>query len=217
MPFGSTERDLRQQGLVQQLTNRQQFSEYLGGTNLREQALDPQFFQGRAEGVFTSQGRNITAETRLRLDQAMTGLQGLGGGIASKGRAAIGAGQVSQIGGLRRTVNTQAANQQTRAEGQFFSALSQLAQMDTAILDAEREYAQRAFPEGVDPRISAGLEDDDLEALLDWYQSIGAETPDYHIAEQAAADVGGNESIAGVGLYGIGDEYTEEEVLEALS
>jgi hypothetical protein len=179
MAFGSAESQIRQQQFVQALQNRKQYSDFLGETDLAKQAYNPQYFAGRAEGVFSSQAQNIAGETRLRLDQALTGLQGLGSGIAEKNRASIGASQVGRVASVRSSVSQAAAAQQTQAEAQYHGMLTRLGEIDTSILEMEREFATRAFDEGLDPSITANFEGSDLQLALDFYKDIAYNLPQY--------------------------------------
>jgi len=172
MAFSSVERDLRKEMFAKQLQGRAAFSDYLGRTDLKQQALNPSYFQGLGEGIFTGQARGIAAETRLRMDQAMTGLQGLGSGIAERGRASLGAASVGQIAGVRRQVNTQAADLQTRAEASFMDALNRLAEMDISILETKRDYATRAFEANQHPDIEASMAASTQYALEKMWEEI---------------------------------------------
>jgi hypothetical protein len=172
MPQSRVETDLQRRQFVDAIDNRNVFSDYLDRSGIADRASNPQHYSAIAEGVFSAQARNVTADTRLRIDQSLSGLQGLGSGLQEKSRAALAATQVGKVSGIRSATSNAAAAEQTRAEQNYLGMLQRLSEIDSSILDLSREFAVRSFDAGNDPDILGGLEGNDLQTALAYYDEI---------------------------------------------
>ena len=124
---------------------RQQYSDYMKGSDVYSDFRDPTRFQSEADVLFSDRAQQVAKSTRSAADQLLASYytRGLRGGGVEKSMTALGAGQASEVARIRGQVDVEAQQRRTANEERYMAMMQELGGLEREFIGAQQQLSRR--------------------------------------------------------------------------